>query len=433
VYHIYASLLNKGLKNLCNTIGGGKYMRVLYKRNPMVVVLSLIIAILSLSLLLLNSLRDNGNFHITKLQGDESVLEDLEVRGIIYDNYHAVDFNLKNNSLNENFKYLRSYNDVNNYDEYLRYPEHGLWNKDGLKRGDNTYVARFRGYHNNDSKVSMIISKHINSRDTAFFKTIETELVSNSDLGSYHFNTRFMEEKDDKLYFVIPTDNTFRGKGGIYVINNWQSPRADAGYSKLADIDLEGGHIQVRGMFVVGNSIVVMLGDEGNKVILKVFDLESGKFTHSLRVPDSLGIIEDSHTFGSYLLLSSRQDKAIPSQGFYSDYDFYIFKVDKEISLINNVLMTMPREAAIHDAIYKNDMLYILSVETYGNHDVERLWSTPRYDVQLAVYDAQGRAKFRGRLVTGINDDTIWQLSSNINHGNREPYESRRYALLELR
>jgi hypothetical protein len=385
------------------------------------------VMVFGFTLITLNMLKDNGNLYIKTIQGDKSVLKDVEIRGTLHDSYTGIEFSLRDGKVSQRFNYFNSFMDSR--------PYMVIANKDVLWSGNNEYYTSIWSGRNGQSEIAVRVARNTLGKRKSPYKIINTGLTSSNhvpSLGSVENITILIEEIDEKLYLIIPTDESFRGKSGIYEISYWPTGSEDTGYRKLVDIDLEDGKVEVKGMLRVDNKLcIVMIKD--NKPLIQYFDLASKELSQPLEIEHEIfhqGVIHlyiaGVHSYDNYFILSV--DKGEQSQRAY------IIDVSNEPFLVNSIDVKVPRRGEMVDMIYKNNMLYVAAIG-FDFVDIREPITTtigPVFNIDLAAYDNNGDLKFLGTIESDINDDVLWQRNRYKTSGDSY-YESRHYGKIKLR
>lgn len=395
-----------------------------FKRINIFVITSIITVIgFVLGYITLNSLKFGDDLYITKKFGDESVLKDTEIRGVIQDNYSGVFFKINHNKLYQDFFYYNSYYDSSKnrtfYDHYI---------SAGNYRIDEGYGATYR------------ILKLVKSTDSRrISKDIGTHMVCEE--NRHHFmgrssmqDMKAIELKDGKLYLVGPTCQNCKGKSGIYEVSDFDE-MSEEGYKKLAEIDLEDGNVIVEGMLFIENNLCVILteGNKMNNTIIKIksFDLKTEKFSKDIEIPLKGNYYNrvSAYTNGNYLNLLTGNN-------------VYTLKISSDISVLNQFDITEDTEnefgyssvtkgsyssyvhKEIADLAYKNDKLYVVSKCVFTGFEIKELINE-KY-LELIVWDNNSKAIFSGRIDANVDREKIWDRSKyiyNLEYLQREKYQ----------
>ncbi|TYQ17760.1 UNVERIFIED_CONTAM: hypothetical protein Cloal_0128 [Acetivibrio alkalicellulosi] len=443
------------------------------KNNYYILGFLFIILVYSINFLFVTSKTDDQAVSLKTVKGDESVIEDIEISGVIHDKSSGISFTLSNDQYHQKFKFYvdeeefeRRLTSSNNY-----YGSYAFQIRRDIFRYSSYYML-YNRYYIRDARIDLSKEDINNYREIYITKSgdyklgknettktvgIKTDIIMSSEYRSFNYGsytTRFIEELDGKLYLAIPTDSSHKGKSGIYKVFDSDDKikgTGELGYRKLADIDLEDGNITVEGMFALKDKLCVILfkknhSDSQSKLILKSFDLKSEKFSGYFEMSMPNAFRQDGiNGYSTDDKLSLVMDKV------------YTFKISDVISLLSEVNLDMIKERikeseisrgfktfkteenrlkyvnvnyidyavryqdVVLDVKYKNGRTYIL----YGFGQVEpntsnwylRGWCVlldPDIIVELIVYNDEGELEFLGSIESNITDDRIWQSIHDI-------------------
>jgi|GEM_PF-2974990 len=392
-----------------------------FKRgNIFAITLSITVMGFVLGYISLNSLKFGDDLYIMTKFGDESVLGDIEIKGIVQDYYSGVFFKLNNKKLYQEFVYYNGFNDsFKNRVQYDNYASAGDYML------DETFGDIYRIISLVKNKKSEYIRKEIGT-----YMVCENghHMIGNSETQ----DMKAMEIKNEKLYLVIPTCKNCRGKSGVYEVSAFNKMPQE-GYRMLADIDLEEGNVRVEGMLFIGDNLCVIL-TEGNNTNIKLFDLETEKFSKNIEIPlkeNTYGKVR-AYINGNYLnILTGNQ--------------VYTLKISDEISLVKqfdiseqieksenefgyesvtkgSYSQTVHRE--IVDLAYKNNKLYVVSKCVFMGFEVKEL-AYENY-LELIVWEDTNKAIYSGRIGANVDRDKLWDRSKyiyTIEFAQREKYQ----------
>lgn len=384
-----------------------------FKRiNLFTITLTITVIGLALSYISINSLKYGDDCTITTKFGDENVLRDIEIKGIVQDDYSGVFFKLNDEKLHKNFVYYNGSNDsFQNRVQYDNYASAGDYML------DETYGDIYR-----------IISLVNNKKSEYIGKEIGTYIVCEN--GRHHMmgnsgtqDMKAMVLKNEKLYFVIPTCENCKGKSGIYEVSDFDK-MPEEGYRKLSDIELGEGNVRIEGMLFVEDNLCVILteGNESNKSIkIKLFNLKTEKFSKNIEIPlKGKGFSRVSaYTNGNYLNILSNKE-------------VHTLKISEEISLVDQFDIseliegrenefgyesvekgeyceTVHRE--IVDLTYKNKKLYVVCKCVLMGFEIKEL-AYENY-LELIVWDTN-KAIYSGRIGANVDRDKLWDRSKYI-------------------
>ncbi len=348
--------------------------------------------------------------NIEKISGDESLLKDIEISGIIHDQFSAISFKLKDKELQQNLIY---------YNNYLDYTK--------ILRSDRIMLPNYYFFYDYPNGLLKLVYNNGNKEKTGIIKA-----QVNCQKTSTTYRTKFMGELNGKIYFIIPTDDSCRGISGIYEVfdfdklpNNEEEANKEIGYRKISDIDLKDGKVEVNGMFVVGNSLCVIFIENG-KLKVQAFNIINEEFSEAIEIPlKYLASFENEHV-GGYV--NSNYLNLVIDQ-------VYTLEITNEISLVKAFdigdelygeewesarhLYSMPllynAYRSIGDLVYKNDKLYIVNyIDTSNNENNNPLDVGEKY-LEVLMFNKQDNILFSGKINTSLSDDRIWVLGFKEN------------------
>ena len=407
-------------------------MKEFIKKNIFILVSFLTLSALALSYIFLNSLKGNTNFYIKTLSGDKSVLENLEISGILQDSYGGVNFKLMKGKVDKEFTY---YNDRQDFWQHLT---KGKNNKVGnlMVVKDADYRISVNRGNNNESTVEIYrLFRKFTSKAEIEYLQLKGDFSTSKDYN-YYLNSlahmRFVDEIEGKVYLVIPTDETFRGKSGLYEITKFSKDQfnQDRGdYRKLADIDLEGGKVKVLGMVAVKDNLCVFLRKQ-SEIVLRVFNLEKETLLPASEVVLQDFFLEGIYSHDNYLIINQAYGEA---QNRIS-----VINVSDTVSLVTKVdRQVIGSERVNSDMIYKNGKLYTIRERMMYPEENQDLSFNPsirklRFSLDLEVYSKNGNVLFSGSLESDAIDDLIWTHNDFVNV-NSNNYPERYYERIKLK
>lgn len=393
------------------------------RRNLYIIASLLIVLVFSLSYIFLHSVKTSNNIYMSKLSGDENVLKDIEISGIIQDEYSGVAFKFNDREVNQKFLYYKYRQDhLENRANFINYSSSRFGGNGLIKLSSGIYRLGY-GYDYQYDGTGVYLTKYTD-KDVIGKKVVEGDVRCVNHKLQHRYRTRFVEELNRKIYFVIPTCNLCYGKSGIYEVSDFsklkdtdETASEEKGYRKLADIDLEEGKITVNGMYLVGDNLCLILIDN-KKMKVKAYNLKEEKFLQpfeiKLKHKDAYNFIQvTGYINGNNLSLLID--------------NVYTLNISDEISLVSEIDISYIREKVggsksnycyaarssndyIVDMTYKNDKLYIV----YNNDLPIMVPKTPdktrgKY-LELFVYDKLGSMVFHGKIETSVMDDYMWWL-----------------------
>jgi hypothetical protein len=406
-------------------------MKGFIKKNIFILVSFLALSALGISYMVLNSLKEDSNFYIKTVSGDKSVLENLEISGVLQDSYGGVNFKLMNGKVDKEFNY---YNDEQ---DYWRHLTSGMNNKakNLMVIKDVDYSINVHKDNDNESTVNIYRRfRKLSSKAEDEYLELKGDF-STSAVDYYPSGLaqmQFVEEIEGKVYLVIPTNETFTGKSSIYEISKFskdQYNRDSGTYRKLADIDLEGGKVQVLGMVAVKNNLCVITRVQ-DEIALRVFNLVKETFLPVSEVVFQDLYIDGIYSYGDYLIINQAYGE--------SQSKISVINISDTMSLVTKIdRQAIGSERVNSDMIYKNGRLYtirerIMYPEENKDLKFNPSLRMPRFSLDLVVYAVDGSIVFNGSLESDAVDDLIW-THNDFGNSNSYHYPQRQYESIKLK
>jgi len=388
----------------------------------------------------LASARDNTRFFLQTISGEPAVMDGVRIQGLLNDWYSGSVFRLEQDQAaseiiiyNTMQQHWQSTIEYNAYDSILAdrlHTSQGLYEIGMARRG---HPAAAYGEN------TIWIRKRTGKR--TYYKRIPVDVTTARDSSHVHMDLYwsaimpYMHEKNGVLYFIVPTDDSFRGESGLYAVSEFDRRERDepsvSGYQKLLSIDLEGGAVQVKGLYPVENSLVVIT-ERNQKLCLQAYHLSTASVSEIKVIPptsaDETRVSVRGFAQGDVLTLLIHH---------YGGLTAYTYKIAKDTELLNTVSIPHPDSGSrIQDMLYhKGNLIVLLETAEFplagpADHPVR----FPEYYLDILAYNASGNTVYEGRVHSDINDDHLWQRRSDQYADMQDrPYIERRYAQPRLR
>jgi hypothetical protein len=299
---------------------------------------------------------------------------------------------------------------------------------------------------------------------SVIFYTILFSKANNSpiDLITVKGNKKLIEDikiqgllGDSKANYIFNIEGNkmdikpFTGTSGIYEIDSFDKGNVKIvtdritdkdtvifskdGFKKLADINLEDGKIQVKGLYGDGDNLYIVI-IENNKLAVRLFNLKEEKFTDEVIVyEDNVYEVTDNKVkykfnleYGrlyenrlSIVMAFENTTKIVTVE--YKDKLSKVSDIDIDYNFIldhRNDDYTKPydvREGRIYDVIFKNDLLYIIDGQKlYVTHYINGINRIIDYNLNLSAYNKAGELKYSGKIESGVNDDNISESTMSV-------------------
>lgn len=404
-----------------------KILRGLHKHIALLL-LAISIGIVVNTLLNVEAAKDNGKLELIDVEGDRSVMEDVKVGGYIRDGYHEMNFEWGSETVSK---------ETILYEKPRVHPP-PYYRGAPLPHGDRAFEIypglsggigfEIRAWRNNNGFRTNVMGVALAETSLRYVGSADGYSFSNhQEIGLAFIG--------DRVYYAPPTTGEYKGTSGIYEVlrfgqrQTYQSPD-EAETRELVELDMEGNQPEERkglailGLEAVDNKLALVALVDG-EITIRGYDSSDGAF---------LG----EAALGDYVFMSSGESE--PSRGgrYYEDYEAF---VDDDIEVLNLIFKSVESDTletkrmvasiSFQDGIkllnkqvlryegsdrsmvgetnrfsYRNGKLYAILVtavppEMYTAN--ERLYDKR---VFVEVYEA-GEKKYRGELVSDINDDLI--------------------------
>lgn len=386
------------------------------KQNTILIALLLVIILMITGFININSNRARWDFNLSVTEGDPNLLKDIEINGLVLDDYSYNKFKLSFNS-NSNLKaetnvefdnITSSFGNLAKQNERYVY---NVWSQNGInyKYKGTDHIYDFQSDLQRNGLIRATVRKydqydiHGQGRSKA---TIPTNIRTNE--SGYHTRERCITELEGNIYMTVPTNEKCRGTNAIYLIKKFNDDSRyiedESAYQKLIDIPVDENNM-VRGLVTVGDKLCLMMSID-NDFVIKLYDTNRSKFI------DECKIRTDKEPYEIYI-----QDDSLVIM--LRGCDVYAFEVSNSITEVGKLLWSNYGEYYEDNRInmdkryirYKNNKFYILY--DWINWDSQKQFSKGidinerDWILSIDVYANNGKQVFSGEIDTDVSDDLI--------------------------